>query len=225
MDVERFAAELPNLFDDFPRSRAPRRLRFDDILETVPNLAAENNLALVNLAVSLLEPGESYVEAGTFMGASLIAAARGNGERDLVAVDNFSFPPLELDERSLPAASRTELEQNLARFGVRNATLVESDIRDFLRSGLLTGRRVGVYYHDTEHTYEAQLEALRLVEPYLAGRALVVVDNSDWDEVAHALRDYRAEQPRVDMLFDIAGRETGSPQWWDGVCVLAWDGS
>jgi predicted O-methyltransferase YrrM len=225
MDVERFAAQLPNLFDDFPRSETPRGVRFDDILATVPNLAAENNLALVNLAVSLLGPGESYVEAGTFMGASLIGAARRNENRDLIAVDNFSFPALELDDRLLPPASRAELEQNLARFGVRNATLMESAIRDFLRSGLLSDRRVGVYYHDTEHTYEAQLEALRLVEPFLARRALVVVDNSDWEEVAHALRDYRAEQPRVTALFDIAGRAAGFPQWWDGVSVLAWDGS
>src|SRR5262249_42521967 len=68
MDVPRFAAELPGLFEDSPRSREPRGRRFDDILAVVPNLAAENNLALINLAVSLLEPGEIYVEAGTFMG-------------------------------------------------------------------------------------------------------------------------------------------------------------
>src|SRR3989442_15021763 len=60
MDVDRFARELPELFDDFPRSEHPRGLRFDDVVEGVPNLAEENNLALVNLAASLLEPGESY---------------------------------------------------------------------------------------------------------------------------------------------------------------------
>src|SRR5207302_6046343 len=88
---ERFAAALPELFDDFPRSEHPRGRRFDDVIGAVPNLAMENNLALVNLAVSLLDPGESYVEAGTYMGASLIAAARGNEGADLVAIDNFRF--------------------------------------------------------------------------------------------------------------------------------------
>src|SRR5262249_9010904 len=206
MEVERSAADRPGLFEASPRSREPRGRRFDDILAVVPNLAAENNLALINLAVSLLEPGEIYVEAGTFMGASLIAAARANEDRDLVAVDNFSFARLELDDRSLPPASRKELEENLARFGVRNATIVEGGIRDVLRSGSLPEQPVGVYYHDTEHVYEAQLEALRLVEPYLARPALVVVDNSDWDGVARALRDYRAQQPRARALFDLAGR-------------------
>ena len=89
-------------------SPEPRGRRFDDILAAVPNLAAENNLALVNLAVSLLEPGESYVEAGTYMGASLIAAARDNEGKDLVAVDNFSLVLWSsTTARSYPRAARS----------------------------------------------------------------------------------------------------------------------
>src|SRR6266487_2099736 len=99
MDPARFTAELPALFDDFPHSDHPRGKRFDDVLAAVPNLAQENNLALVNLAVGLLDPGESYVEAGTYMGASLIAAARGNEGKDLVAIDNFRFGPMEVAGR------------------------------------------------------------------------------------------------------------------------------
>ena len=39
MVVERFAAELPELFDDFPRSEHPRGRRFDDVIAGIPNLA------------------------------------------------------------------------------------------------------------------------------------------------------------------------------------------
>src|ERR1700693_3020121 len=117
MDPARFTAELPALFDDFPRSDHPRGNRFDDVFSAVPNLAQENNLALVNLAASLLDPGESYVEAGTYLGASLIAALRGNDAIDAVAVDTFSFRPRATKGRDLPAASRKALEANLERFG------------------------------------------------------------------------------------------------------------
>lgn len=223
MDVDRFSRELPLLFEDFPRSEHPRSRRFDDVLDAVPNLARENNLALLNLAASLLEPGESYVEVGAYMGASLIAAMRGNEGRDFVAIDRFSFGPLELDDRSLPAASRTLLEANLARFGLSGATILAGDAFELLRRGALNGRRVGVYYYDGPHSYEEQLEGLRLIEPYLAERALLVVDDSDWEGVARASRDYLAEQPRARLLFDLPGRERGSPQWWDGVQVLVWE--
>ena len=222
MDPARFAAELPLLFEDFPRSEHPRGQRFDDIATAVPNLAMENNLALVNLAVSLLEAGESYVEAGTYMGASLVAAARGNDGADLVAIDNFSFPEASVAGRHLPAASRAALEANLSRFGVGGATILEGDTLAVLRSDALAGRTVGVFYYDACHDHDVTLEALRLVEPYLAEPALLIVDDSDWDRVAGAVRDYVAGQPRAELLLDIAGADHGQPQWWEGMKILAW---
>src|ERR1051325_3307421 len=113
MDVERFAAELPDLFDDFPSSKHPTSRRFDDVIAGVPHLACENNLAFVNLAASLLEEGETYVELGTYHGASLIAAMRGNEAYDFVAIDNFSIGPVSVGERSNPPATREALAANL----------------------------------------------------------------------------------------------------------------
>jgi predicted O-methyltransferase YrrM len=222
VDPARFHAELPLLFEDFPHSEHPRGLRFDDVVAGVPNLAMENNLTLVNLAVSLLEPGESYVEAGTYMGASLIAAARENEGGDLVAIDNFSFGAFTIAGRSLPAASRSALEENLERFGVSGATILEGDALEVLRSDALSGRSVGVFYYDACHDYDAQLEALRLIEPFLADPALVIVDDADWERVGEAIRDYLAAQPRARLLLEIAGSTHGQPQWWEGMQVLAW---
>ena len=57
MDPDRFLRELPALFEDFPRSELPLDPRFAAILDTVEGLARPNNLALLNLAASLLDPG------------------------------------------------------------------------------------------------------------------------------------------------------------------------
>ncbi len=221
MNVERFAAELPALFDDFPRSDRPRERRFDDIVAAVPNLAMENNLALVNLAASFLEPGESYVEAGTYRGASLIAAARGNADARLIGIDDFSFPAASVAGRSLPAASRPATEVTLRRFGV-SARLVEGDAVEVLRG--FTGGPVGVFYYDACHDADVTVEALRLVEPHLAERALLIVDDSDWEHVRKAVDDYLAEQQRARELFTIFGSDHGQPWWWEGMIVLAWHG-
>lgn len=224
MNPKRFAAELPALFDDFPRSEHPSDMRFDDVVSAVPNLATENTLAVVNLAVSLLGPGESYVEAGTYMGASLIAAGQGNDGADLIAIDNFSFGPMSVKGRSLPAASRAALDANLERFGITGARILEGDTLEVLRNDPFAGRPIGVFYYDACHDYEPGLEALQLIERYLAEPALVIVDDSDWPEVRRAIEDYLAGQPRAQTLVNIAGATAGQRWWWEGMVVLAWGG-
>jgi predicted O-methyltransferase YrrM len=211
VDPEGFARALPRLFADYPRSRHPRDRRFAPILEDVGGLARENNLALLNLAASLLAPGESYVEVGSFKGLSLIAAMLGNAG-DFVGVDDFS----------MGEGSRALLEANLRRHGLAGHTILEGDALRLLRAGALEGRRVGVYYYDAAHDYRSQLDALRLVEPHLVDGALMIVDDTDWPQVARALRDYRRRQPRARLLLELDGKDRGQPWWWEGVQVLAW---
>jgi len=221
MDVERFVAELPRLFDDFPASPHPTGPRFGDVIEGLPNLAEENVLALLNLAASLLAPGESYVEVGTLFGASLIGAMRGNAG-DFVAIDNFAFPGAETKGRSIPRADRTALEENLRRFGAEGATIIEGDAFEVLEGEGLGDRKVGVYYYDGPHDHDSQVRGLRSVESWLADQALLVVDDHDWEKVEQATADYLAAQPKAEPLFVIPGADKGSPQWWEGVAVLGW---
>jgi predicted O-methyltransferase YrrM len=208
MDAERFARELPGLFDDFPRSEHPRDRRFAPILERVGGLARENNLALLNLAASLLDEGESYVEVGTFKGLSLIAAMTGNEGRDFVGIDNFS----------LGEGSRELVERNLAEHGIEDGyEILEGDAFQLLPQ---LDRRVGVYYYDAAHDYESQLEGLRLAEPHLVSGALMIVDDTDWERVDRAMADYLDAQPRARRLFRIDGKDRGQPWWWEGMHVL-----
>ncbi len=213
MDIDRFEPALHALFDEFPVSAHPNGRRFTRILDEVPGLARENNLALLNLAASLLEPGESYVEVGTYHGTSLIGAMVGNDDADFVAIDNFA----------LEGGSRRKLDANLEQFGVEPPTIIEGDAFELVPSGALAGKAIGVYYYDDGHTYEQQLDGLRMIEPWLADRALLIVDDTDWDDVERATRDYLEQQPRARLLVWIPGKDNGYPHWWEGVKVLAWE--
>ena len=221
MDAARFAAELPGLWEDFPGSPAPKGPRFDDVIDRIPNLAEENVLALLNLAASLLAPGESYVEVGSFYGASLIGAMRGNSG-DFVAIDRFSFDVAEVRGRKLPRATRAGLEESLRQFGEERATILEGDAFELVEGGALGDRRVGVWYYDGPHDHASQLRGLRMVEPWLADGALLIVDDYDWDEVRKGTAEYLAGQPHAELLVEIAGEEGSQPWWWDGVAVLGW---
>ena len=214
MDADRFLAELPRLFEDFPHSEHPRDRRFQPVADDVENLARENNLALLNLAAACLEGDEAYVEIGVFHGASLIAAMLGNEGRRFVGIDSFAFRDASLDR----------VHANLAQFDLVAPEIVVGDAFELVPAGALGNVSIGVWYYDAAHSYEAQLEGLRIAEPLLVSGALVIVDDTDWDDVARAMDDYIAEQPRARRLLTLDGESRGAPQWWEGMQVLVWDG-
>jgi len=131
---------------------------------------------------------------------------------DFVGVDNFS----------LGGGSRKQLEANLRRHGLGGHTILEGDAFRLLGGGALGDRRVGVYYYDAAHDYQSQVRGLRLIEPSLADDALLIVDDTDWEQVARAIRDYLAGQPRAELVVKLDGKDLGQPWWWEGVQVLRW---
>ena len=209
----RFLEELRRLFEDFPHSEHPRDRRFQAVAEDVENLARENNLALLNVAAGCLEGNEAYVEIGVFHGASLIAAMLGNEGKRFVGVDSFGFRD----------ASLERVHANLAAFGLAPPEIVVGDAFELVPAGVLGDVPIGVWYYDAAHSYEAQLDGLRIAEPLLAPGALVIVDDTDWDDVARAMDDYLAEQTRATRILTLDGKSRGAPQWWEGMQVLLWD--
>jgi predicted O-methyltransferase YrrM len=214
VDADRFLRELPTLFEDFPHSEHPLDRRFQAIVEQIENLTSENVLALLNLAASCLDEGETYVEVGVLYGASLIATMQGNEGKRIVGIDNFGM------RNGSPEA----VEQNVVRFGLPTPEIVEGDVFELVPGGALDGARVGVWYYDADHSYDAQIDGLRIAEPLLVPGALMIVDDTDWERVERAMDDYLAAQPRARRVLTLDGKDRGAPQWWEGMQVLVWDG-
>jgi predicted O-methyltransferase YrrM len=223
MDADGFLGSLPGLFEDFPNSEHPGGRRFDDIIATVPNLSTENNLALLNLAASLLPPAESYVEVGSFLGASLIGAMRGNEDKDFVAIDRFDSTTQPFSS-SGSLVSREAFEANLNRFGAMGATIIEGDAFEVLESSQLEHRHVGVFFWDADHTHEGQLRGLRDIQPHLAPGAVLIIDNADSPAVITGIDEWLLEQPDARLALEIAGRRHNQPWWHDGIRILRWKG-
>jgi predicted O-methyltransferase YrrM len=212
LDSDRFLTELPRLFEDYPRSEHPRDRRFQPIADKVENFACENNLALLNLAASCLGRDEAYVEVGVYHGASLIAAMLGNEDKRFVGIDAFRLGGTSLDK----------VEANLARFGLEVPELAVGDAFELVPAGALGDTRIGVWYYDAAHSFQAQVDGLRIAEPHLVPGALLIVDDTDWEQVARAMRDYLARQPRAELLVELVGKDRGQPWWWEGVQVVRW---
>ena len=210
VDADRFVRELPRLFARYPRSEHPRDRRFAPILEDVGGLAKENNLALLNLAASLLAPERATSRSAPSRGSASSRRCSGTP-----ATSSGSTT-------SRWATAPGQLEANLRRHGLGGHTILEGDAFGLLGGGALGDRRVGVYYYDAAHDYRSQVRGLRLIEPYLADDALLIVDDTDWEQVARAIRDYLAGQPRAELVVTLDGKDLGQPWWWEGVQVLRW---
>jgi predicted O-methyltransferase YrrM len=210
VDVERLLRELPGRFADFPRSEAPVDRGLESLCAAVPGLSEENNLALLALAAGCLEHGEAYVEAGSYRGRSLIAAALG-GARTAIGIDNFSF------DDSDPAG----LAANVERFGVADRVrVIDGDTVVVLREHGLPP--IGVFFYDADHSTAATRAALDAVRPLLSTSALIVVDDAEWPRVRAATDAFVDANAEAELRLRIAGRADGQPWWWDGMDLVAW---
>src|SRR6266508_683482 len=88
---------------------------------------------------------------------------------------------------------------------------------EFNLDGRALREPVGVYFYDGAHGRLPHYLALALAEPWLAGRALVVVDDASWPMVARATDRYLRAHPGYRLLFDLAARHEEDPAWWNGV--------
>ncbi|MGA7938156.1 MAG: tetratricopeptide repeat protein, partial [Kovacikia sp.] len=135
------------------------------------------------------------------------------------AVDNFS----EFD----PAGRNLEkLLQNLEAFHLEEQVLFcNQDFEAFFADlrQLQTVDRIGVYLYDGAHDYRSQLMGLLLAKPFLADRALIIVDDSNWDGVQQANWDFIAAHPQCDLLLDLPTPQNGHPTFWNGLQILSWD--
>jgi len=210
VDVERLLRELPGRFADFPRSEAPVDRGLEPLCAAVAGLSEENNLALLALAAGCLEDGEAYVEAGSYRGRSLIAAALG-GARTAVGIDNFSFDDAD------PAG----LAANVERFGVADRVrVIDGDTVAVLREHRLPP--IGVFFYDADHSTAATRAALDAVRPLLAASAVIVVDDAEWPRVRAATDAFVDANAEAELRLRIAGRADGQPGSWDGMDLVAW---
>jgi len=191
-----------------------------DLCPDVKGMLSIKKQQLLNLAFSLLDEGEAYLEVGTYQGKSLLSAMIGNSSRPVFACDNFS----QFDDNTFEQA-----KQNLAAYGLFDK--VRFYDCDF--SEIYTPERlpvpIGLYFYDGAHDYDSQHQAIARIEPFLARAALVLVD--DWrlaeDSQSHAksatetaIRD-SGGQWRV--LFELPARFNGDrAMWWNGVGVLSY---
>lgn len=226
MNTKAFSAQFDKVFTSTNISKpsflyGSRLARFLlDPCRSVKGMASIKKLKLLNIAFACLDPNECYLEVGTYLGKSLIAAMRGNPERQVFACDNFS--------EFTSDNSYEILLSNLKAYQLQDrVTFYNADFLTVLNRNKIP-LPVGLYFYDGAHDQTSQYHAIKNVEPLLADEALVIVD--DWrfapDSQSYAkVATEKAISESVNtwqMLYDLPARYNGDlAMWWNGVAVYS----
>jgi predicted O-methyltransferase YrrM len=216
MDVEALAAELPRRFGGDFRADHPSDRRLAPVVAQVPGMSTEHALTVLDLAVGHLDPGECYLEVGSYRGRSLVGAMMAHPGRRAVAVESFA-------EFGVDAtASRREVDATLRQFGVADQVdLKVGDAFSLLRPGLAP-QPVGAYFYDGAHSRVAQYLGLALAEPLLADEAVVVIDDFSWPQVRSSTLAYLRRHLGYEVVAEMPAEHDFDERWCNGLLVLAW---
>lgn len=216
MDFEGFLSRCRKEWPQFGDRRALARAKYPSnrnlasVLESVPGMATENKLKLLNCAAAALGPDEVYVEVGCYKGASLVGAALGNPAARLFACDNFS----QFD------GAAQELSATLSAHAAGQVSFFDLDFREFMRLAPWRPARIGAYFYDGGHSFRDQYEGLDYVIPDLADDAVIVVDDTNKREARAANALAACAFPGLRLVLDLRTPRNHHPTWWNGIQVL-----
>jgi predicted O-methyltransferase YrrM len=186
--------------------------RFEEVVNSIHCMSRPRVYAVLNACVSSMDPGETYLEVGTYQGGSAVSALLGNEARGIV-VDSFE---------EFTQTNNFDITQgNLRRFGVdERAVLYDMDFNSFFRTKT-PDFKVQVYYYDGAHGYEVQLAGMEAAWKYLADNALILVDDYTYPEVLRAINQFIANHKNeVKVQFVVNVPENNDKIWWNGCVVL-----
>jgi hypothetical protein len=190
---------------------APGTADFAALVRDIPGYSASGVLEMLNHYVRALPRNLRYGEVGSFMGLTLVGALYRNSAR-AVAIDNFSEF----------GGTENALRATLDRYRVADRVEVcPTNFRTVFNEQLLPRQSLGVYFYDGQHDEEAQYLGLTLAEPFLAPKAVVFIDDTNWPAPRRAAERWIRER-KLTVLHDIVTQDFRTSPHWNGLIICQW---
>jgi hypothetical protein len=187
-------------------------------LVDIEGLSSPRICRFLNRLVAAMPADEHYLEIGTYKGRTLLSAAHGNQGKLCVGCDKFRFFG---KFTGLGVLAERALRKNIERYRPEGALVRHHAMRSeefFARS--LSPSPVGVYFYDGDHSYAGTQHGIVAAAPFLAERAVILVD--DWNDpvIRRATRHgLRLACLRVLFRRALPGDHT-ERGWWNGLGVF-----
>jgi hypothetical protein len=183
-------------------------------LVDVPGMSSPRVCGLLNGLVSRMDPGEHYLEIGSWHGRTLLSAALHNHGRLCVACDKFRAYGR---YTGFGFRARRALRRNISRYRDR-ATIHFYDMPSsrFFSRPRFDGT-IGVFFYDGDHTYRGTRASIAAGARWLSERAALLVDDWNVPRIRRATFD-ALDDASVRILWHRAleGDHTEAT-WWNGV--------
>ena len=220
MDYQAFLAQLPDQYLNWGEATiVPKNNAFQEILNHLQGETSSSILQLLNSAVGYLENDEVYCEVGPIQAVTLVGALVHHPNAIAWTIGDFA-------NAEDPEIAFEALVNQLAQFGLVDQVLLHNQtIASFfyeLRS-FEVNEKIGIYYYRGEIDYRSQLLGLALAKEFLADRALIIVDNSNYDGVEQAIVDFMLLHPEARSLLRLKTRFNQHPSFYNGIHLLSWD--
>jgi hypothetical protein len=178
-------------------------------ISKMPRMSTVAISALINQAVAQMPDDQVFVNVGVWHGFTFLSGIASNPTKMATGIDNFS-------------KFGGPKEAFMARFNEYKSAkhqFHEMDYREYFQK--IHRGRIGFYIYDGDHSYENQLEGLRIAEPFLAKGCLILIDDTNTDAARTATLDFVAQKNGAyRVLLNEPTTRNCHPTFWNGVMVL-----
>jgi hypothetical protein len=165
--------------------------------------------AIVNEGVSRMAEKHCFLNIGTWYGFSLFAGMSGNFQKFCVGVDNFS---------GFDGPKEAFLKQ-FHQLKSPDHSFYEMDYQAYFAE--VHKRPIGCYLYDGDHSYENQLQGLRIAEPFFSEVCIIVIDDTNRTAPRQATLDFvNNSSLSYQILLDQQTCVPDHPTFWNGLMVL-----
>lgn len=177
----------------------------------IPKMSTFSIGAIINRGVASMPEDQAFVNVGIWHGFTLLSGMVNNGNKTCVGIDNFS--------RHTQHGEREKLPGRLKRYGSSNHHFHDMDYRKYFAE--VHAGPIGFYLYDGEHSYNNQLEALRIAEPYFSKNCIILIDDANADDPRRATMDFIARSPnRYRTILDQTTYCDRHPTLWNGIMII-----
>jgi len=181
-------------------------------IDTVGGFTSPNIRHLLN---NLGAISTHYLECGSHVGSTLISTVFGNDNlQSAIGIDNFSL----FDEGQ---NARADFLKHCDTHIPNRYKLLEQDYFSVTKKEI--PNPIDLYLFDGAHDYESQKKGITHFAQFLADEAIVMVDDTDWDEPLQGTMDGLQESglkiKYIRTLSSGVRSDCGERGWWNGFIV------
>ena len=182
----------------------------------VPGLSSPRVQTLLN---SIAKGTDSYLEVGSYLGASLCAVLKDN-IIDALAIDNWQEQIQPANGTELPANVFDDFAKNVERYrGNNRVQAINSDL--FAVDTSAMPNSVGMFFYDGPHDKETTKQAVMHYWNTFKEEVVLVFDDANWDGVVEGVQEgINACDGLVTYEKLMLNDEEDPSAWWNGLYIL-----